>query len=105
MDPLQYPVANRDKLTELYVGKHLNDLPTPAAVLDKAVVEQNCAQMRSACERLNVTFRAHVKTHKVIDSTSFLSATSFSFITLFWSQPAREYLSFILHGQSSCRLI
>ncbi|MCJ1369645.1 hypothetical protein MMC20_000857 [Loxospora ochrophaea] len=69
MDPLQYPVANRDKLTELYVGKHLNDLPTPAAVLDKAVVEQNCAQMRSACERLNVTFRAHVKTHKTAEVT------------------------------------
>lgn len=52
-------------MKEHYVGKQLGRVPTPAAVLDRAVVKRNCSQMLEACEALNVLFRPHIKTHKV----------------------------------------
>ena len=60
-----YPNPPVERLRELYIGKQLSDIPTPAAILDKAVVKRNCKQMLKACEALNVRWRPHVKTHKV----------------------------------------
>ena len=48
-----------------YVGKQLEDVSLPAAVLDRAIVKRNCGQMLKACDALGVMFRPHVKTHKV----------------------------------------
>ena len=59
------PLPPRAALHEALVGKNLKDVPTPAAVLDKVVVQRNCLQMLKACEALQVGFRPHVKTHKV----------------------------------------
>lgn len=59
------PLPSHAALRQAFVGKSLKDVPTPAAVLDKAVVERNCLQMLKACEALHVDFRPHVKTHKV----------------------------------------
>ena len=53
------------KFKQVLVGKHLRDMPTPAAVVDRAVVQRNCEQMLDACSALQVYFRPHVKTHKV----------------------------------------
>ena len=50
-------------MQDAFVGMHLNDVPTPAAVLDRAILRRNCAQMLEACEEFRVKFRAHVKTH------------------------------------------
>ena len=47
------------------IGKHLAQIPMPAAVLDRAVVKRNCDQMLDACRDLGVKFRPHIKTHKV----------------------------------------
>ena len=60
-----YPRPSKESLCNLLVGKHLSDVPTPAAILDRAVVERNCRQMLNCCKSLGVRLRAHVKTHKV----------------------------------------
>lgn len=60
-----YPNALYAPLREAYVGKTLLDVAGPAAVLDRAVVERNCRAMLEACDALQVSFRSHVKTHKV----------------------------------------
>lgn len=59
------PLPSQAELRAAFVGKNLRDVPTPAAVLDRAVVRRNCLQMLKACEALQVEFRPHVKTHKV----------------------------------------
>ena len=59
------PIPSQAILHEAFVGKRLENVPTPAAVLDKAVIQRNCLQMLKACEALQVGFRPHVKTHKV----------------------------------------
>lgn len=48
-----------------FVGKTLGEVPTPCAVLDRAKVEANCQRMLDAVEKLNIGWRAHVKSHKV----------------------------------------
>ena len=63
-----FPCPSKASLQDAFVGMHLNDVPTPAAVLDRAVVRRNCAQMLQACEGLGVKFRAHVKTHSTYTS-------------------------------------
>ena len=67
MDPLDlYPSPSKEALKNLFVGKQLGEVATPAAVLDRAVIERNCSQMLRACQALDLLFRAHVKTTKVI---------------------------------------
>ena len=68
MEPIptaNYPVPSLGSLQLQYVGKKLSELPTPAAIIDRAVVERNCEDMLDVCEKLGVAFRAHVKSHKV----------------------------------------
>ena len=60
-----FPCPSKEELAKAFIGKRLGDVPTPAAVLDRAVVERNCRQMLEACQALDVDFRPHVKTHKV----------------------------------------
>lgn len=45
----------------------LTDLSTPAFLVDRAVVERNCAQMREKARASGVAFRPHVKTHKTVE--------------------------------------
>ena len=59
------PLPSQAELRQAFIGKTLRNVPTPAAVLDRAVVQRNCLQMLKACEALQVGFRPHVKTHKV----------------------------------------
>ena len=65
-----YPVPSKAQLQALYVGKTLGDVPTPAAVLDRAVVKRNCSQILETCKKLKIQFRPHVKTHKVTSLSS-----------------------------------
>ena len=59
------PFPEVDKLRSLYCGKHINQLPKPALVLDRAKVRRHCQSLLDATQHLGVDFRAHVKTHKV----------------------------------------
>lgn len=53
-----------DELRNFYVGKDINDVPKPAAILDVATARRHCASMLAAARALDVGFRAHIKTHK-----------------------------------------
>ncbi|KAJ5613152.1 hypothetical protein N7510_006346 [Penicillium lagena] len=60
----QHTLPSEEDLREYYVGKDLNDVPKPSAVLDAAIIKRHCEQMLRTMKVLNVGFRAHVKTHK-----------------------------------------
>ncbi len=45
----------------------LNDLPTPALVLDRGVLAANIARMNERMRRLGVPLRPHLKTAKSVD--------------------------------------
>lgn len=59
-----YPLPSSSSLTDQFVGKTLNELSTPAVVLDRAIIKRNCNAMLNVCKELGVGFRAHVKSHK-----------------------------------------
>ncbi|KAI5920688.1 putative serine dehydratase domain-containing protein [Camillea tinctor] len=59
----------KDVLRSQYVGKTLHQVGTPAVVLDLAKVEANCNIMIEAAERLQLSWRAHIKTHKTEELT------------------------------------
>lgn len=60
-----YPCAPEEELKKLYVGKSLHEITAPVAIIDRSIATRNCSLMLDAAERLGVSFRAHVKTHKV----------------------------------------
>ena len=62
---LLYPNTSDAALKQQFLGRRLEDISPPAAVIDAAVVRRNCEAMFVAVERLGVGLRAHVKTHKV----------------------------------------
>ncbi|KAG5916693.1 hypothetical protein E4U61_003397 [Claviceps capensis] len=64
-----YPSSPRHVLAELYLGKSLHEIPTPAAVINVAAVRRNCERMLQTCDRLDLGWRAHVKTHKTVEIT------------------------------------
>lgn len=61
---LAFPTSSKEYLTSAFVGKTLQDVPLPSAILDLAKLSKNCALMLKAVKELQVDFRAHVKTHK-----------------------------------------
>ncbi|ORY86957.1 hypothetical protein BCR37DRAFT_132949 [Protomyces lactucae-debilis] len=70
------PKADKAALTMAYIGKHISELPTPACLIDIDIAQQNCQDMHENVDRLNVLFRAHVKTHKTMELTRMqLTAT------------------------------
>jgi len=63
--PLLYPRPSEAALKLQFLGKKIQDVPAPAAIIDLAVVNRNCRLMLETADQLEVAFRAHVKTHKV----------------------------------------
>jgi len=66
---LAYPLPSKERLTSAFVGKSLQDVPIPSAILDIAKLRKSCALMLEAVKELQVDFRAHVKTHKTTELT------------------------------------
>ncbi|XPS68629.1 D-serine ammonia-lyase [Ascochyta lentis] len=62
-----YPLSDLASLKEQFVGRKLNELPTPSIVLDRSLVKKNCAAMLQICTKLGLGFRAHVKSHKTLE--------------------------------------
>ncbi|KAI1761774.1 putative serine dehydratase domain-containing protein [Hypoxylon sp. FL1150] len=60
---------SKDVLRTQFVGKDLGEVITPAVVLDLAKIEANCTLMLEAAERLQLSWRAHIKTHKTEELT------------------------------------
>ncbi len=65
MDTVEQRTAKKLKLEQLYVGRDIADIPKPAIVLDISKARRHCSEMLAAVEALGVSFRPHIKTHKV----------------------------------------
>lgn len=57
--------SSKPLLRERFVGKTLQNAPTPSIVLDLAKLEVNCRRMMDAADKNGIGWRAHIKTHKV----------------------------------------
>lgn len=67
VNPLE---AHRDRMRETYgaaIGSHVDDLVTPAIVLDLAAAERNIALMAAELSALPAGIRPHIKLHKSAD--------------------------------------
>ncbi|KAI0032750.1 putative serine dehydratase domain-containing protein [Vararia minispora EC-137] len=62
-------LPQKDVLVKEFVGKSLNELRTPAFVLDRAIFASNCARMHAKARQWGASFRAHLKTHKTAEGT------------------------------------
>lgn len=63
------PRPDKRRLLDAYVGKSIQELPTPSVIVDVARVRRNCARMLKSANELGLGFRAHVKTHKTLEGT------------------------------------
>lgn len=59
------PPVTKDELKAQWTGKTLHKVLTPSVVLDLAKLEANCDRMLQVVRRLSLSWRAHIKTHKV----------------------------------------
>ncbi|CAO1617005.1 unnamed protein product [Sympodiomycopsis kandeliae] len=59
--------ADKDALRAAYVGQPLSSLPTPALVLDQAIIRRNCKRMIDISQAWQVGLRVHIKTHKAAE--------------------------------------
>lgn len=64
-----FPLASRGELLKEYGNSSLQDLPVPSAIIDVAKIKENCRAMLNAVKELDVSFRAHIKTHKTSEMT------------------------------------
>lgn len=60
-------LPEKESLVEPFLGKALEGLRTPAMVIDRKLFAQNCARMHKKARDWGATFRAHLKTHKVVN--------------------------------------
>jgi hypothetical protein len=61
-----YPLPSASSLTSQFLDRRVQDLPTPAVVLDRSKLQRHCSAMLSVCATLSLQFRAHVKSHKTL---------------------------------------
>lgn len=64
--PWPYLTPNKEALVNEFAGKPLDELRTPALVVDRAAFKDNCAKMHQNAKDWGASFRAHLKTHKVL---------------------------------------
>ncbi|EME39790.1 hypothetical protein DOTSEDRAFT_74629 [Dothistroma septosporum NZE10] len=62
-----YPSPSEASLKLQFLGQKIEDVQAPAAIIDAAVVRRNCRLMLETADKLGVSFRAHVKTHKTTE--------------------------------------
>lgn len=60
----------------------IEDLATPALLLDRAVLERNCAAMAARAQALGVRLRPHLKTAKSVDVARIATRGQFGGITV-----------------------
>ena len=58
-------LPDKERLVAEYGGRGLNEVRTPAFVIDRKVFADNCAKMHTRAKDWDASFRAHLKTHKV----------------------------------------
>ncbi|KAJ4002342.1 putative serine dehydratase domain-containing protein [Lentinula boryana] len=62
-------LPSKSILVDHFVGKGLDELRTPALIIDRKVFAANCAAMHSKAKQWGTAFRAHLKTHKTVEGT------------------------------------
>lgn len=62
-------MSDKTNLLQAFKGKSVEDLPTPAFVVDQDRFKTNSDKMLHNAEKLKADFRAHVKTHKTTEGT------------------------------------
>ena len=55
------PLPDKDDLTKTFVGKRLDELRTPALIVDRRKFKDNCERVTKQAYRRGMKFRAHVK--------------------------------------------
>lgn len=74
---------------------HAGDVPTPAVLVDRAIVERNTRRMSERMSELSVRLRPHVKTHKCVEAARLQTRGHFGGITVSTLAEARFFLE---HG-------
>jgi len=69
----------------------LQDLPTPALLVDREVLEHNLTRMAETAKRLGVTLRPHIKTHKTLEIARRQRALGARGLTVSTLEEARAY--------------
>jgi D-serine deaminase-like pyridoxal phosphate-dependent protein len=64
------PLPNADRVKQLFVGKSIDALPTPAALVDLGKMKANITRMQKVVSDWQCLFRAHIKTHKTRQGTA-----------------------------------
>ncbi|KAL0071858.1 hypothetical protein AAF712_000780 [Marasmius tenuissimus] len=62
-------LPDKEQLVAKFSGKRLNELRTPAMVIDRGVFASNCEKMHEKALSWGTGFRAHLKTHKTTEGT------------------------------------
>ncbi|KAM8810446.1 D-serine dehydratase-like [Eudromia elegans] len=63
--PLQHPPPPQQD--RAWLGRRLEELPTPALAVAEATARRNAERMLERCRALGVRLRPHVKTHKTLE--------------------------------------
>ncbi|WWC62270.1 uncharacterized protein I303_104866 [Kwoniella dejecticola CBS 10117] len=64
-----YALPSKQALQHEFVGKKIDQLRTPALVVDRSRFKRNCEEVTAESKRRGMGFRAHVKTHKTTEGT------------------------------------
>lgn len=62
-------IPDKRAILDAYLGKDVDELPTPSLVIDRRIFVENCQKMLANAKSLKADFRAHVKTHKTKEGT------------------------------------
>lgn len=65
-----YQKPDKSALVDAFIGKSLDELPTPSVIIDRKKFISNSRDMLNSSSRLNASFRCHIKTHKTLEGVS-----------------------------------
>ena len=80
--------------------QRMEQMETPALLLDEARMDRNIARMRSRMQRLGVAFRPHVKTNKCIDVARRMMATPEGTITVRGQSDVAGLATLVVNGKA-----
>ncbi|KAL1757635.1 putative serine dehydratase domain-containing protein [Schizophyllum commune] len=69
-------LPDKERLVAEYGGRGLNEVRTPAFVIDRKVFADNCAKMHTRAKDWDASFRAHLKTHKTAEGSMLQMVSS-----------------------------
>ncbi|KAL1723887.1 putative serine dehydratase domain-containing protein [Schizophyllum commune] len=69
-------LPDKERLVAEYGGRGLNEVRTPAFVIDRKVFADNCAKMHTRAKDWDASFRAHLKTHKTAEGSKLQMVSS-----------------------------